>query len=110
VAQLLGNQAAGVPAILTPQRFILVVDKLTVVDDQTVPGLVNINTAPKQVLLALPGITEEIAVKIMEYRTTPGNDLSNMGWLLNVVEPPVLQRFAPLGLLLSIDCRNGRNR
>jgi len=101
VAQLLGNPTVGVPAILTPQRFSLVVDKLTVVDDQAVPGLVNINTAPKQVLLALPGITEEIAVKIMEYRTTPGNDLSNMGWLLNVVEPTVLQRFAPF-----ITCRS----
>jgi DNA uptake protein ComE-like DNA-binding protein len=101
VAQLLGNAAAGVPAVLTPQRYSLVVDKLTVVDDPTVPGLVNINTAPKQVLLALPGITEEIAVKIMEYRTTPGNDLSNMGWLLNVVEPTVLQRFAPF-----ITCRS----
>lgn len=92
VAQLLGGQ--GVPVVLTPQRFRQVVDKLSVVDDQRVPGLVNINTAPKQVLLCLPGITEEIAVKIMEYRTTPGNDLSNMGWLLSVVEPAVLQRFA----------------
>jgi hypothetical protein len=63
--------------------------------------LVNINTAPKQVLLCLPGITDEIAVKIMEYRTTPGNDLSNMGWLLNVVEAEVLQRFAPF-----ITCRS----
>jgi type II secretory pathway component PulK len=101
VAQLLGNATAGVPAILTKQRFPLVVDKLTVVDDATVQGLVNINTAPKQVLLCLPGITDEIAVKIMEYRTTPGNDLSNMGWLLNVVEAEVLQRFAPF-----ITCRS----
>lgn len=101
VAQLLGNASAGVPAILTKERFLLVADKLTVVDDQTVQGMVNINTAPKQVLLCLPGITDEIAVKIMEYRTTPGNDLSNMGWLLNVVEPAVLQRFAPF-----ITCRS----
>lgn len=101
VAQLLGNPTAGIPAILNAQRFPQVADKLTVVDDQNVPGLVNINTAPKQVLLCLPGITDEIAVKIMEYRTTPGNDLSNMGWLLNVVEPTVLQRFAPF-----ITCRS----
>ncbi|MBV8878888.1 MAG: general secretion pathway protein GspK [Planctomycetaceae bacterium] len=101
VAQLLGNPAAGVPAIVAKERFSQVVDKLTVSDDQNVPGLVNINTCPKQVLLALPGITDEIAVKIMEYRTTPGNDLSNMGWLLNVVEPAVLQRFAPF-----ITCRS----
>ena len=99
VAQLLGGQ--GIPAVVTPQRFKLVVDKLGVVSDEKVPGLVNVNTAPKQVLLCLPGITEEIALKIMEYRTTPGNDLSNMGWLLNVVEPAVLQRFAPF-----ITCRS----
>jgi len=105
VAQLLGNGAAGVPAILTKERFSLVVDKLTVNDDQKVPGLVNINTAPKQVLLCLPGITEDIAVKIGEYRTTPGNDLSNMGWLLNVVEAAVLQRFAPF-----ITCRSHQFR
>jgi type II secretory pathway component PulK len=101
VAQLLGGQ--GAPAILSVQRFkeVLVGDKLGVNDDEKVPGLVNVNTAPKQVLLCLPGITEEIALKLMEYRTTPGNDLSNMGWLLNVVEPAVLQRFAPF-----ITCRS----
>jgi len=101
VAQLLGSPSAGLPAAVTAKRFPLVADKLTVTDNATVPGLVNINTAPKQVLLALPGITEEIAVKIIEYRTTPGNDLSNMGWLLSVVEPTVLQRFAPF-----ITCRS----
>jgi DNA uptake protein ComE-like DNA-binding protein len=103
VAQLLGGQ--GLPPILSPARFKLVVDKLTVVDTPKVPGLVNINTAPKQVLLCLPGITEEIALKMMEYRTTPGNDLSNIGWLLGVVEPAVLQRFANL-----ITCRSHQFR
>ena len=98
-AQLLGGQ--GAPSILTAERFKAVVDKLGVMDDEKVPGLVNVNTAPKQVLLCLPGITDEIALKLMEYRTTPGNDLSNMGWLLNVVEPAVLQRFAPF-----ITCRS----
>jgi type II secretory pathway component PulK len=105
IAQTLGVPAQGFPAILTAARFKLVADRLTVNDDRRVPGLVNINTAPKQVLLVLPGITEEIALKIMEYRTTPGNDLSNMGWLLNVVDPAVLQRFAPF-----ITCRSHQFR
>jgi DNA uptake protein ComE-like DNA-binding protein len=101
VAQLLGNTAAGLPAVLTKERFSKVVDGLSTVDDATVQGLVNINTCPKQVLSCLPGITDDLAVKIMDYRTTPGNDLSNIGWLLNVVEPAVLQRFAPF-----ITCRS----
>jgi hypothetical protein len=46
------------------------------------------------VLLVLPGITEEIAVKIMDYRTQPGADLSNIGWLAEVIQPKELQAFA----------------
>ena len=103
VAQLLGGQ--GLPAALTPARFKIVVDHLTVAPGATVPGLVNINTASQQVLLCLPGITQDIAVKLMEYRTTPGNDLSNIGWILNVVDPAVLQQVANL-----ITCRSYQYR
>lgn len=76
------------------ERFTQVVDRLAIVEGETVPAMVNINTAPKPVLLALPGITEEIAVKILDYRMQPGVDLSNMGWLLNVTQPRELQQFA----------------
>ncbi len=38
VAQTLGNPAQGVPAVLTPERFKLVVDKLTVLDDANFPA------------------------------------------------------------------------
>ena len=105
VAQLLGDASVGIAPILTAERFKLLVDKLTVATGTTVQGLVNINTAPKQVLVCLPGITDDIAVKIIGYRTTPGNALANIGWLLNVVEPAVLQRFANF-----ITCRSHQFR
>jgi hypothetical protein len=41
----------------------------------------------------------------MDYRTTTGNDLSNIGWLLNVVSPAVLQQCANL-----ITCRSYQYR
>jgi len=94
VAHLLGNPAQGMAAVLTKERFKVLADKFTMIDGDTVPGLVNINTAPKQVLLCLPGITEEIALKIIGARTVPGADLSNMGWLADVVTPGELQPFA----------------
>jgi len=80
--------------IIPPKRFREVADACTVVEGNSVPGQVNVNTAPKAVLLALPGITEEIAVKIMDYRTQPGADLSNIGWLTDAVQPKELQEFA----------------
>jgi type II secretory pathway component PulK len=94
VALLLGNPEAGVPPVLTKERFKLLADKFTMVDADTIPGLVNVNTAPKQVLLCLPGITEDLAVKIIDARNVPGADLSSMGWLTDVVTPAQLQQFA----------------
>jgi type II secretory pathway component PulK len=102
VAHLLGT--AG-PGALTPVRFKVLADHLTVQAGSKVPGLVNINTAPPQVLLCLPGITQDLAVKLMDYRTTPGNDLSNIGWLLNVMPPAELQQLANL-----ITCRSYQYR
>jgi DNA uptake protein ComE-like DNA-binding protein len=103
VAQLLGG--SGIPAVLSPARFKLVVDHLTVNTAATIPGLINVNTASQQVLLCLPGMTPEVAQSIMDYRTVSGNDLSNIGWLLSVVDPAVFQRFAN-----SITCRSYQYR
>jgi type II secretory pathway component PulK len=105
VAHLLGNPDQGIPPVLTRDRYKAVVDRLSVVDGETVPGLVNVNTAPRQVLITLPGITEEVAVKIIGQRTSTQADLSNVGWLVDVVEPPVLQRFASLVTVRSFQFR-----
>jgi hypothetical protein len=59
-------------------------DVATVSQQTTLPGLVNVNTAPKEVLAALPGLDEEIAQSIDEYRTQGGNDFSSVAWLLDV--------------------------
>ncbi len=95
VADLLGNAATARPRVLTPDRFRQVVDHLTVIDGP-VPGLVNLNTAPKQVLLALPGMSESLALELMAYRAVQGTDLSTMGWLLDILEPAEFQPFAHL--------------
>lgn len=94
VAHLLGDPQTGAPAVLTKERFKLLADKFTMVDADTIPGLININTATKQVLVALPGINEDLAVKIIDARSVAGADLSNLGWLTDVVTPAQLQQFA----------------
>lgn len=94
VAHLLGDPQTGAPEVLPKARYKLVADRLTVIEGESVPGALNINTAPKPVLLCLPGITEELAVKIIGYRTPPGTDLSNTGWLTDVLEPRQLQQIS----------------
>lgn len=90
---------------MSRDRFKEVADRVTVWEGDKVPGLVNINTAPKGVLMTLPGITEDVAIKIMQYRTVPGADLSNIGWLLDVVEPAVFQQFASVITVRSCQFR-----
>ena len=101
------NTWAGFPAITVPAgpAWNSGASRLSVADGETVPGLVNVNTAPKQVLMTLPGITEEVAVKIIGQRTSTQADLSNVGWLADVVEPRVLQRFASLVTVRSYQFR-----
>jgi hypothetical protein len=94
VAHLLGSEEEGIPPALTPDRFRQFVDLLTTVEGETVPGLVNVNTAPVKVLRALPGMTDESALEIVGYRTPEGADLSNIGWLLDILEPAQLQAIS----------------
>src|SRR5207237_10772752 len=49
-------------------------DKLTTSADQDVPARVNVNTAPKLVLTALPGLTDSNVSTIMSSRQTTSTD------------------------------------
>lgn len=78
---------------MTPEMFKQIADRLTVLGQlQDIPGLININTAPKPVLMVLPNINEEFVDALISYRTTEGIDLSNIGWLLDVPVDDNLKR------------------
>ena len=46
-----------------------IMDKLTAVEATVLPGRININEAPREILAGLPGITTEILDKLMESRS-----------------------------------------
>ena len=80
------------------QQFIEIVDKITTTDDSTISGLININTAPIEVLALLPGMDHQKAQAIITRRNeTPeeqsdpenpvkGNPFSNLADLLDIEE------------------------
>jgi type II secretory pathway component PulK len=82
-------------------------DVATVSEETVFPGLVNVNTAPAEVLAALPGLDAQTAEAIDAYRKQGGGDFSSMAWLLDVdgVGP---ERFLPL--LPMITTRSFRYR
>ena len=84
----------GVPG-MTKEKFKKIVDLCTVAGNvQQIPGLININTAPKKVLLAIPEMTEEMAGKIIGQRTQEDLDLSNIGWLVDVLSNEEIRKIA----------------
>ncbi len=84
-----------VPALLEREdreALAYLLDVATVSEADVLPGLVNVNTAPPEVLAALPGFDEDVAEAIDAYRKQGGADFSSVVWLLDV-EAVGPQRF-----------------
>jgi DNA uptake protein ComE-like DNA-binding protein len=72
---------------MTSAEFAQVEDALTVSDEQTITGLVNINTAPSQVLACLPGMDQGTAEKLVSARSQKSNDdMKSLSWVTEVLE------------------------
>ncbi len=64
--------------MLTQQEFIGIVDKITLKDGDTRQGLININTAPPEILALLPGMDPQRAQAIVERREQDASDTSQV--------------------------------
>ncbi|MDT8303153.1 MAG: type II secretion system protein GspK, partial [Sedimentisphaerales bacterium] len=69
---------------LKADEFSQIVDRLTTSDEETFPGLVNVNTAPKAVLLCLPGL-EESDVDALVSRRNSDEGLDSIAWVAEVL-------------------------
>ena len=69
------------------QTYQSILDKMTLADDKQVAGLINVNTAPREVLEIVfrqAGNPRTLAEAVMAYRGTMAYGLSSVGSLLNV--------------------------
>ena len=67
------------------EEFSQIVDRLTTSDEETFPGLVNVNTAPKAVLLCLPGL-EESDVEALLSRRNSEQGLDSIAWVTEALD------------------------
>jgi hypothetical protein len=72
-------------ARLTIEEFEQIADRLTVSNEETLSGLVNVNTAPKEVLLCLPELEEADVDALLSYRRS-SNDLDSVAWVARVLD------------------------
>ena len=64
--------------MLTQQEFIGIVDKITLKDGDTRQGLININTAPPEILALLPGMDPQRAQAIVERREQDASETAQV--------------------------------
>lgn len=60
--------------LLTQEEFVNLVDKVTLKDDETLSGLININTAPPETMALLPGMDRDKAQAIVARREETPTD------------------------------------
>jgi type II secretory pathway component PulK len=71
---------------MTFEEFSPLADRLTTSSETTLPGLVNVNTAPKEVLLCLPGLEESDADALVSYREARSDSLDSIAWVAEALD------------------------
>lgn len=82
------------------QEFRFIADRLTVTGAEVLAGLVNVNTAPAEVLRCLPGLTDARAADIIARRTAADSldaesELQSVAWLLDVLDEETFEKLCP---------------
>jgi len=83
--------------VISQDDFLQFADNVTTVDGQDLSGLININTASRDVLMCLPGVDRQLAQAIIMYRQSSGY-FPNTGELLKVggMTSDIFKQVAPL--------------
>ncbi len=71
---------------MTADEFAQIADQLTTSDEETLPGLVNVNTASKEVLMCLPDLEEKDVDALISYRDS-NSELDSVAWVTKVLDP-----------------------
>lgn len=76
------------PAGLMEQMVVLE-EKLTWLNDEFIDGRINVNIAPREVLLAIPDMTEALADAILGARPVAGEDSAQAAQVMSMRRSPV---------------------
>ena len=94
------------PKLISEDLFQDICDDVTVQDESTLKGVININTASAEVLSCLNGLSEELARNIVNHRETAGYFQSIAGVLkVQGMTRDIFKQIAP-----RITARSGHFR
>ena len=71
---------------LRPEEFAKAADRLTTTQDENLVGLINVVTAPRAMLVCLPGLEDEKDVEaLLAKRAEEDTDLSSIAWVADTL-------------------------
>jgi type II secretory pathway component PulK len=70
---------------MTMEEFAPVADRLTTQSGNTLRGLINVNTAPRKVLLCLPGLEESDVSSLISARAGDNADRNSIAWVADAI-------------------------
>ena len=99
-----GSQGGNGGTPLDAETFSQIADRITIHNEQQIPGKININTAPKEVLVTLFGDVEQgeqLAYSVIAERSTLLYGFESIADLINV-ESVGLDRFKQIAELITV--------
>jgi len=89
-----------VPSPIPLEKLAILMDRTTTLPpkQRRIDGLINVNTAPSQVLQCIPGITEEQVASIVDIRQSVGtDDMFTSAWLVfnEALDMDTYEKIAP---------------
>jgi type II secretory pathway component PulK len=80
---------------MTATEFAQIETEITTESGATIPGRMNVNTASAAVLACLPGIGDDKALDLVNYRLSNASAVDSVAWVKEVLNESELQQAGP---------------
>lgn len=80
---------------LTEEEFMQIEADITTESGAFIEGRVNVNTASAEVLTCIPGIGEDKAAELVNYRLNNSQSLNSVAWVKNVLSSEQMEQAGP---------------
>jgi len=84
---------------LTKDKFKQIENEISISSSDTLRGLVNVNTAPKEVLMCIPGLEESDAETLVRKRNADGTDTGSIAWVAEAIP----EKASAIGRYITIN-------
>lgn len=80
---------------MTATEFAAIETEVTTTTGATIPGRVNVNTASAAVLTCIPGIGEDKATELVNYRRSNSSAVDSVAWVTQILNDDQIQQAGP---------------